>query len=108
MKSKISIALVVLALLVAAAPSIAQAGFLDGGDCCCAPPVNQKLCVTDPCTGCTQEVCVCVPACCCNEDPCVSCRPGLFGRQVLTYCWPCCGHTVKVVITSRGDVRVRE
>ena len=107
MKSKILIALVVLALFVAATPRIAQAGLLAGCGCCCTPPVNHNLCVTDPCTGCTQVVCVCVPACCCHEEPCVSCRPGLFGRQVLTYCWPCCGHSVKVVITSHGEVRVR-
>ncbi len=78
--------------------------------CCqpCAPPppVMTELCVQDPCTGCTYKVCVCLPACC-VEAPCVTCRPGIFGRKVLTYTWPCCGHSVDVVITKRGRTIVR-
>ena len=74
--------------------------------CCPPPPVRTELCVQDPCTCCTYKVCVCLPACC-VEDPCVTCRPGIFGRKVLTYTWPCCGHSVKVVVNRRGDVRVR-
>ena len=78
--------------------------------CCqpCAPPppVMTELCVQDPCTCCTYKVCVCLPACC-VEDPCVTCRPGIFGRKILTYTWPCCGHSVDVVITRRGRTIVR-
>jgi hypothetical protein len=51
-------------------------------------------------------VCVCVPGCC-TEPPTVCWRSGIFGRQIGTYTWPCCGHEVKVVVTKRGDVKVR-
>jgi hypothetical protein len=74
--------------------------------CCPPPPVLTELCVQDPCTCCTYKVCVCLPACC-VEDPCVTCRPGIFGRKILTYTWPCCGHSIDVVITKRGRTIVR-
>jgi len=32
----------------------------------------------------------------------------LFGRKVLTYTWPCCGHQVKAIITKHGRVIVRD
>jgi len=78
---------------------------------CCvkpAPPVNVTICVKDPVTCCTYEVEVCVPAQCACEAPCLeSCRPGIFGRKILTYKWPCCGHCVEVVITKHGKTIVR-
>lgn len=74
---------------------------------CPPPPVNVTICVKDPCTCCTYEVSVCVPAQCAREVPCLdSCRPGLLGRKVLTYKWPC-GHCVEVVITKHGKTIVR-
>jgi hypothetical protein len=99
--------------------SPAQAGGLAG---CCAPtcapepvccvkplpPVKVTLCVKDPVTCCTYAVDLCVPAECACEEPClVSCRPGIFGRKVLTYKWPCCGHCVEIVITKHGKTIVR-
>lgn len=74
--------------------------------CCPPPPVMTELCVQDPCSCCTYKVCVCLPACC-TEDPCVSCRPGIFGRKIVTYTWPCCGHSIDVVITKHGRTIVR-
>ncbi|MEO2047967.1 MAG: hypothetical protein ABGX16_15515 [Pirellulales bacterium] len=74
--------------------------------CCPPPPVMTELCVQDPCTCCTYKVCVCLPACC-TEDPCVSCRPGIFGRKIVTYTWPCCGHSIDVVMTKHGRTIVR-
>lgn len=78
---------------------------------CCvkpAPPVKVTLCVKDPVTCCTYAVDLCVPAACACEEPClVSCRPGIFGRKVLTYKWPCCGHCVEIVITKHGKTIVR-
>jgi hypothetical protein len=71
------------------------------------PPIEVALCVDDPCDCCApQTVCVCVP-CCCTEEPCVTWRNGLLGRRVATYSWPCCGHTVEVVVTRRGELIVR-
>jgi hypothetical protein len=108
MKPKILMMVLALFAVFAAVPAMASAGC--GVDCCCVsccpPPVQKVLCVTDPCTGCTKQVCVCVPACC-TEEPCVTCRRGFLGRTVLTYTWNCCCHSVDVVITRRGDVRVR-
>ena len=78
-----------------------------GDGCCCPPPPMCKtLCVKDPCGCCSCTVNVCVPGCCC-EEPCVSWRSGIFGRRIATYSWPCCGHSVKVVVNRRGDVKVR-
>lgn len=78
---------------------------------CCVkplPPVKVTLCVKDPVTCCTYAVDLCVPAECACEEPClVSCRPGIFGRKVLTYKWPCCGHCVEIVITKHGKTIVR-
>lgn len=78
------------------------------GDCCCCPPppVQTTLCVAPPCSCCSQNVTVCVPGCC-TEAPTVCWKNGIFGRQIGTYTWPCCGHSVKVVVTGRGDVKVR-
>jgi hypothetical protein len=74
---------------------------------CAPPPIEVALCVDDPCDPCPpQQVCVCVP-CCCTEAPCVSWRNGLFGRRVATYSWECCGHSVEVVVTRRGELIVR-
>jgi hypothetical protein len=74
---------------------------------CAPPPIEVTLCVDDPCDCCPpQTVCVCVP-CCCTEAPCVSWRDGIFGRRVATYSWPCCGHSVDVVVTRRGELIVR-
>lgn len=77
---------------------------------CCAPPppVSVTWCVKDPC-GCeTYEVTACVPACCAAEVPCLAgWRKGLFGRKVLTYEFPGCGHSVEVVITCFGKTIVR-
>jgi hypothetical protein len=72
-----------------------------------APGMNVVLVVDDPCDCCgPQEVCVCVP-CCCTEPPTVCWRDGIFGRRVASYAWQCCGHSVDVVLTRRGDVIVR-
>ena len=78
-----------------------------GGDCCAPPPPQEVvLCVQDPCGGCPHEVCVCVPGCC-TEPPTVCWRDGIFGRRVAEYTWPCCGHSVDVVITKHDKVIVR-
>ena len=75
---------------------------------CTPPPIEVKLFVDDPCDCCPgQEVCVCVP-CCCTEAPCVSWRNGIFGRRVATYTWPCCGYSVDVVVTHKGELIVRD
>jgi len=74
---------------------------------CAPPPIEVVLCVDDPCDCCApQQVCVCVP-CCCTEAPCVTWRDGIFGRRVATYTWPCCGYSVDVVVTRRGELIVR-
>jgi len=74
---------------------------------CPPPPVSVTLCVKDPCSCCVYEVSVCVPAECACQVPCLeSCRPGIFGRKVLTYKWPC-GHCVEVVVTKHGKTIVR-
>jgi hypothetical protein len=74
---------------------------------CAPPPIEVVLCIDDPCDCCgPQDVCVCVP-CCCTEEPCVTWRNGIFGRRVATYTWRCCGHSVDVVVTRRGELIVR-
>ncbi len=103
----------VASLITLPASSAVQAGGCGCVTCCeCPPPppppVKTILCVVDPCTGCTYEVCVMVPAECCGEVPCMTWRPGIFGRKVLTYTWPCCGHCVDVVITRHGRTIVRD
>ncbi len=102
--------LLVAGTLLLGSASVASAGHHHRRGCCdpCTPPpVQQTLCVKDPCSCCSYEVDVCVPACCADEAPCVSWRSGIFGRRVATYTWPCCGHSVDVVVTKHGKVRVR-
>ena len=76
---------------------------------CCKPPKHQEMEfeLVDP-NGCAHIACVKVPFCCVNELPVVSwkCRP--LGRQIATLFWECCDHEVKVVVTRRGKVRVRD
>ncbi len=74
--------------------------------CCPPPPIHTTLCVNPPCSCCNKAVSVCVPGCC-TEPPQVCWKKGFLGRQIGTYTWPCCGHSVKVVVTRRGDVKVR-
>lgn len=77
--------------------------------CCCKPPkVEATVCLVDL-HGCEHEVCIEVPVCCQNEAPQVSWKNRrILGRQVATLCWECCDHEVKVVVTRRGKVRVRD
>lgn len=75
---------------------------------CPLPPVEVALCVVDPVTCCKYPVTVCVPAECACAEPCYAgCRPGVFGRKILTYKWPC-GHCVDIVITKHGKTIVRD
>ena len=105
MKIRILIASAALALGSLGLSSRDASAF--GRKACAPPPIEVTLCVDDPCDCCPgKEVCVCVP-CCCTEEPCVSWRDGLFGRRVATYTWPCCGHSVEVVVTKRGEYLVR-
>ncbi len=100
------VSLAVLAILVSGLGMSARdaAAF---GRRCATPTKEVALCVDDPCDCCPgQEVCVCVP-CCCTEKPCVTWRCGVLGRRVATYSWPCCGYSVDVVVTRRGEVIVR-
>ncbi len=97
---------------IAAVAAIALAGmannsFAGNARCCCPPaPIQTTLCVQAPCSCCSENVTVCVPGCC-TEAPTVCWRSGLFGRQIATYTWACCDHTVKVVVNRKGDVKVR-
>lgn len=79
--------------------------------CCCKPkqPKKQKatFCLQDP-RGCTHDACVKVPACCVGEAPNVQWSRGLLGRQIARLCWNCCDHEVKVIVTRRGKVKVRD
>jgi len=84
----------------------ASTAFAHDNGCCTPPPVQIVLSVQPPCSPCLREVTVCVPASC-TEAPTVCWKKGLFGRQIGTYTWACCGHTVKVVVNRRGDVKVR-
>jgi len=113
---------VAVAMLSFAAPTTAEAGcfgFLSRGcapvDCCepvCCeppPPVAVTWCIQDPCTCCSYEVTACVPACCAEAGPAlVCCRPGMFGRKIMTFSFGDCGHTVDVVITPHGRTIVRD
>ncbi|MEM9353643.1 MAG: hypothetical protein AAGA92_11575 [Planctomycetota bacterium] len=96
------------ALLAAVLTLGATAEKASAGDPCCCPPapIQVELCVKPPCSCVGKTVCVCVPGCC-TEPPCVTWKKGLFGRCIGTYCWPSCGHEVKVVVTRKGDVKVR-
>ncbi len=97
----------VAAIALGTLVGMADNSFARNPCCCCPPaPIQTTLCVQAPCSCCVQNVCVCVPGCC-TEAPTVCWRSGLFGRQIATYTWPCCGHSVKVVVTRRGDVKVR-
>jgi len=76
--------------------------------CCCRKvPTTANFCLIDP-DGCEVEFCAKVPACCVGHQPQVSWRCGILGRKVATRCWDCCNDTVKVVVTRRGKVRVRD
>jgi hypothetical protein len=94
---------------------IGQTGVVSAGDPCCKPvvcapppPVEVTWCVEDPCTCCKYTVTACLPACCQCETPClVGWKPGLLGRKVLTYKFPC-GECVDVVITKHGKTIVRD
>ena len=102
-RSIAALAALSLAAFLQTPASIAEAG----DPCCCPPPpIRTTLCVRPPCDCCTRNVTVCVPGCC-TEAPTVCWRKGFLGRQVGTYTWACCGHSVEVVVTRRGDVRVR-
>lgn len=97
------LAAVVATATLAVAPREAEARRNE----CGPPPMKVTLCVDDPCDCCAgQIVSVCVP-CCCTETPCVSWRNGIFGRRIATFTWACCGHSVEVVVTRRGDLIVR-
>jgi len=103
LRSLMAVAAIALGALFASADNAAA------NDCCCCcppPPYCTTLCVSPPCSCCPQSVSVCVPGCC-TAAPQVCWRTGLLGRQIGTYTWPCCGHTVKVVVTRCGEVRVR-
>ena len=110
------VALVALATIAPASASasdccVTPAPCCEPAPVCCPPPppVKVQLCVVDPCTGCTYSVSACVPACCANEVPCMAgWRNGIFGRKVLTYKWPGCGHCIEVVITKHGRTIVRD
>lgn len=77
--------------------------------CRCRRPakVATVFCLVDP-SGCEHHACINVPACCAGEQPSVSWKGRLFGRQVATLCWACCDKEVKVVVTRRGKVKVRD
>lgn len=96
----------IAAIAVSAVLTSADQSFAN--DCCCCPPapIQTTLCVAPPCSCCSQNVSVCIPGCC-TEAPTVCWKNGIFGRQIGTYTWACCGHSVKVVVTRRGDVKVR-
>lgn len=98
----------VVSTLALAAWLSAPGAVAEAGNPCCQPPppIQTTLCVRPPCSCCVKDVVVCVPGCC-TEAPTVCWRQGLFGRQIATYTWACCGHSVDVVVTRRGDVRVR-
>ncbi len=101
-RSVVAIATIALAALLTSAEDAAA-----GNPCCCPPaPIQATLCVSPPCSCCSQNVSVCIPGCC-TETPTVCWRSGFLGRQIGTYTWPCCGHSVKVVVTRRGVVKVR-
>lgn len=107
-RRNLAVVMVLAVVGLVALPGVAEAGRRCYTPCCAPPPpVAKELCVKDPCTGCCTTVTVCIPACCCDEEPCVTCRPGIFGRIVLTYTWKNCGHCVDVVINKHGRVRVR-
>jgi hypothetical protein len=69
--------------------------------------VPTVFCLQDPCGG-SHEACVDVPACCGGEQPCVTWRQGAGKRQIAKLCWERCDHKVKVIITRKGKVRVRD
>ena len=74
---------------------------------CKKVPQKATFCLVAP-NGCEHEACAKVPACCAGEAPSVSWKRGILGRMVATLCWECCDHQVKVIVTRRGKVRVRD
>ena len=98
--------LAVLAIALGALIVSAESASAHDGCCCPPPPIKTTLCVKPPCSCCAKTVSVCIPGCC-TEPPQVCWKKGFLGRQVGIYTWPCCGHSVKVVVTRRGDVKVR-
>ena len=98
----------VMEQLVMAAPMVDCCQTCCVTPCCCCPPPPAPMifCLVDPC-GCTHEACINVPACCGDTQPCITWSKGLFGRQFATLCWTCCNHRVEVLVTRRGEVRVR-
>ena len=76
--------------------------------CCCKPvPSTANFCLIDP-DGCEIKFCAKVPACCIGQEPRVEWRCGVLGRKVARLCWDCCEDDIKVVVTRRGKVRVRD
>ena len=103
LRSLAAAAAVALAAVLTTSADLAVAG----DPCCCPPPpIQTTICVRPPCRCCAKNITVCVPGCC-SEAPRVCWRKGFLGRQIGTYTWPCCGHSVQVVVTRRGDMRVR-
>jgi len=101
-RSMVAVAAIAVGALVTSADQAAA-----GGCCVCPPaPIQTTLCVKPPCSCCARNVSVCIPGCC-NEAPTVCWRKGFLGRQIGTYTWACCGHSVDVVVTRRGAVKVR-
>ena len=76
--------------------------------CCCRKcPTTANFCLIDP-DGCEVEFCARIPECCVGHQPKVSWRCGIFGRKIATLCWDCCPQTVKVIVTRRGKIKVRD
>ncbi len=71
----------------------------------CNPQVKVVMVAQNPADCCLYEVPLCIP-CCCEGEPCVTSECGLFGRGVVTYCWPCCGFEAKVVFKDCHEVKV--
>ena len=86
---------------------------VDSGPCgkckCCCKRATQEMtfCLVDP-RGCEFTACANVPCCCIDEQPIVTWKRGLVGRMIATICWECCDHEIKVIVTRRGKVKVRD
>lgn len=76
------------------------------GKCCCPPPIQTVLSVSDPCNpcGCEVQIPVCLPGTC-TDIPRVGTHKGLLGRGYVTYRW-CSGAKVEVVFCVNGDIIV--
>jgi hypothetical protein len=70
----------------------------------CYGSVDMIMVTQNPADKCFYEIPLCIPACCVGE-PTMSSKCGLFGRGVVTYCWPC-GFEAIVKFRNIGDVRV--